>query len=83
VNENLSKIVDPAVVIERLRRAVENLEAAATYIEDEGGDRTPPQTDLVRAEAADDLRELHDVVSRRLDAAIARLRTAVGDERDA
>lgn len=75
--------VDPFAVIGRLRRAVDALEAAANHAEAAGRERPPPAGDLARAEAADDLRELHDVVSRRLDVAIARLRSAVGDGPDA
>lgn len=83
MNEHLNAPIDADAVMKRLRRAVENLESAATYVEEAGADRAPVGRDLARAEAANDLRELHDIVSRRLDSAIARLRTAVREHGDA
>ncbi len=83
MNDNVNPPIDPFDVLDRLRRAVDDLEAAAAHVEAVGQERTPPVGDVARAEAAEDLRELHEVVSRRLDTAIARLRSAVRNETDA
>lgn len=83
MNDNVNPPIDPPAVLDRLRRAVDDLEAAATHVEAVGRERAPPAGDEARAEAAEDLRELHDVVSRRLDTAIARLRSAVRNDPDA